>query len=259
MNGNLSGNGKKTKFVFLFFSLFFIIRTYVCVKEQGEYRNVDETIELALNLNLDPRKPGQALRGSLALPHGTGKVVKAVVFVDDRNDQIMSQESIPNGTTVGGKDLIGTILDGTHPIDEYDRAYATPEAMSLLGKAARLLGPKGLYPNAKTGTIVNFDQLPSVLSDLNSIITYRTDKQGIIHTSIGKGSFQEDQLLDNIRSFMQGIQNVKPSEGWGKGKKASTKAKFYLSAFLTSTQGPSHKIDLRTLDPTSSFFMSTPT
>jgi large subunit ribosomal protein L1 len=226
------------------------------IKEQGAYWNVDETVELALNLNLDPRKPGQALRGTMALPHGTGKVVKALVFVDDEDD--IEKLNAPKGTTIGGPSLIEGIMDGTASLDGYDRAYATPEAMSRLGKAARLLGPKGLYPNAKTGSIVPLDKLPDVLSSLNSIVTYRTDKQGIVHAGIGKGSFSSDALLDNIRTFMNGIQEVKPTEGHGKGKKASTKAKYYLSAFLASSQGPSQKVDLRSLDPTSTFFMATP-
>jgi len=226
------------------------------IKEEGEYWNIDETVDLALNLNLDPRKPGQALRGSMSLPHGTGKVVKALVFVDD--DEDIEKLTVPKGTTIGGPSLIQGIMEGTASVDGYDRAYATPEAMSRLGKAARLLGPKGLYPNAKTGTIVPMEKLPGVLSSLNSIVTYRTDKHGIIHAGVGKGSFSTDALLDNIRTFMNGMQEVKPSEGHGKGKKATTKAKYYLSAFLASNQGPSQKIDLRTLDPTSTFFMATP-
>jgi len=226
------------------------------IKDEGEYRNVDETVEFALNLNLDPRKPGQALRGSMSLPHGTGKVVKALIFVDD--DDMELQLQAPKGTTVGGPKFIQGILEGTSGIDGYDRAYATPEAMSRLQKAARLLGPKGLYPNAKTDTIVTMEKLPQVLKSLDSVVTYRTDKQGIIHAGIGKGSFSSEQLLDNIRTFMNGIQEVKPTEGHGKGKKSSTNAKFYLSAFLASSKGPSQKIDLRTLDPTSTFFMATP-
>ena len=239
----------------------------------GPYRNQDETIELALNLNLDPRKPGQALRGSCSLPHGTGKTVSVVVFTNDAELAKSLQEQGGGGdnatkgqVVAGGDELIADLASGVVPLT-FDRALATPDMMSSLSSIARLLGPRGLMPNAKVGTIAPPAQLPDVLRQQQAgQIQYRTDKSGIVHAGVAKGSFTKEQIADNIQAFMNTLQEVKP-DSFGKGKKkgggggkgkgggGNKNAKYYLKAHVTSTQGKGVQVDLRTVDPTSTFFM----
>jgi large subunit ribosomal protein L1 len=233
--------------------------TFFSTQDDGPYRNQDETIELALNLNLDPRKPGQALRGALALPHGSGKTVKCVVFT---RDEAAAKEALEAGALhAGGEEIVNQILEGTIPLD-FDRALATPDMQAVLGqKLARMLGPRGLMPNTKVGTLVpSPDKILPVLKDqLAGQVQYRTDKTGIIHVGVGKGSFGSEKLLDNLKTTFNEIYEAKP-ESFGKGKKKSSSSsknqKYFLKAFLTASQGKSVKLDLRTVDPTSTFFMS---
>ena len=232
------------------------------VAKEGTFRNQDETIEVALNLNLDPRKPGQSLRGSLPLPHGTGKKMKIIVFTSDPD---LAQQAVAAGATVaGGADLIQSIVEGTTPIASFDRSLATPDMMSPLSKVARILGPRGLMPNPKLNTIRPADSIVAAVREQTvGLVQFRTEKNAIIHAPLGKGSFTREQLLENIRAFMNGMQNVKP-ESFGKGKKKPSSggggsssggggggkgAKYYLSAHLTATQGKgSVPLDLRTMD-----------
>ena len=236
------------------------------VKVEGQYRNQDETIELALNLNLDPRKPGQALRGSVSLPHGTGKSVRVVVFTNDAELAAAAVAQGGSDVVAGGDEVISDLASGAIPLN-FDRALATPDMMSSLPPIARLLGPRGLMPNAKVGTIAPPAQLLDVLKSqqTGSEVQYRTDRNGIVHAGIGKGSFAKDDLADNLSAFLNAIQDAKP-DNFGKGKKkggpgkgksaASNKnAKFYLKANMCSTQGKGVAVDLRTVDPTSTFFM----
>mmetsp|Transcript_10417 Transcript_10417/g.19488 ORF Transcript_10417/g.19488 Transcript_10417/m.19488 type:complete len:312 (+) Transcript_10417:115-1050(+) len=237
------------------------------VTDEGPYRNQDETVEIALNLNIDPRKPGQAIRGSLSLPHGTGKKVNVIVFAPDDDADTIEAAKKAGATHVGGSSLIESISRGEMPLT-FDRALATPDVMPLLSKIARILGPRGLMPNAKLDTIQPADRIvDAVKAQAAGMVQYRTDKNGIIHAGVGKGSFSPDQLSDNIREFMTVIQSAKP-ESFGKGKKKGGKkgssggskdAKYILKGYLTSSQGKgSINVDLRTLDPTSSYFMSVP-
>jgi large subunit ribosomal protein L1 len=230
--------------------------------ESSDYRRMDETISLALQLNLDPRKPGQSLRGSLALPHGNGKKFAVAVFTDD---PALAQQALDRGAVAaGGASLIESIKNGTTSVASIQRTIATPEMMPELASVARLLGPRGLMPNPKLNTIQPKELLlDSLESQQSGISNYRTDKEGIVRIGIGKGSFGVEKLLDNVRELMNEIQGVKP-DNFGKGKKGSSKGsnkgtKYYLKAHLSSTQGKkSMLVDLRTIDPTSSFFMSSP-
>ena len=225
------------------------------VEKEGPFRNQDETIELALNLNLDPRKPGQSLRGSLPLPHGTGKKVKIIVFTSDPD--LAQQATNAGATAAGGQELIQSIIEGTTPIASFDRSLATPDMMSPLSKVARLLGPRGLMPNAKLNTIRPPESILEAVGEQTvGLVQFRTEKNGIIHAPLGKGSFTREQLLENIRAFMNGMHNVKP-DSFGKGKSKSSTggggggkgAKYYLSAHITATQGKgSVAVDLRTMD-----------
>jgi len=237
-------------------------------QEDGPYRNQDETIELALNLNLDPRKPGQAIRGSISLPHGTGKKVNVVVFTSDDQSETIQSVKEAGAAHAGGASLIQSIANGEIPVN-FDRALATPDMMPQLSKIARILGPRGLMPNAKLDTIQPADRLAeAVKAQAAGMVQFRTDKNGIVHAGVGKGSFTPEQLSDNIREFMNAIQTIKP-ESYGKGKKKTGgagkdkgkggggKDKFFLKAYLGASQAKgSLNVDFRTLDPTSSSFMA---
>ena len=221
------------------------------LQDDGPYRNQNETIDLALNLNLDPRKPGQALRGSTSLPYGTGKKVSILVFASE--DATIKAATEAGATAAGGASLVESIARGEVPVD-FDRALATPDMMPSLSKIARILGPRGLMPNAKVKTIQPDGKIVDAIKEQAAgSLLYRTDKDGVIHAGIGKGSFTEEELLDNIKSFMNTIQSVKP-ESFGKGKKGKKKgstknAKYYLSAYLSATQSKgSMNINLLTLD-----------
>ncbi len=240
-----------------------IIRQYQA--SDGPYRNQDETVELTLNLNVDPRRPGQALRGSLLLPHGTGKTVSCLVFTADPTTQ---QQAGQAGHRAGGVDLIDQILQGSVSLDGYQRALATKDVMPTVQRQlARLLGPRGLMPNPKTNTV--FDDGSSLLTSLreqSNTVTYRTDLNGILHFVVGKGSFAPEQLLENVQTICQTVQEIKPEQygrskkkkGGGK-KKVGKNVKYWLRAHLTATQGKgSVRMDLRTVDPTSPFFMKEP-
>jgi large subunit ribosomal protein L1 len=209
-----------------------------------------------LNLNLDPRKPGQNLRGAISLPHGTGKLVKVAVFTADPEAAKLALEG--GASYAGGEELVDQLVDGTVTVDAFDRTVASQDIMSYLSqKMARTLGPRGLMPNAKVGTLVkNADAIADVLSaQLAGQAQFRTDKSGIIHIGVGKGSFGKEKLVDNIKAVINELYQNKP-EAYGKGKKPSKTAQFVLRGHLTATQGKGLNLDLRTIDPSSTYFMA---
>ena len=221
-------------------------------------QHLDETVELAINLNLDPRKPGQALRGSISLPNGTGKTFNCIVFTDD--DDLVQAALDAGAKHAGGTALMDAILAGEVAVDSLDRSLATANMMTTLSKkVARLLGPRGLMPNAKTGTLVQPDELLSALETqvAGREVQYRTEREGVVHVAVGKASFGPDKLLENIGAVMKEIFAVRP-EQYGKGKKKNVgkAARYLLKAFVSSTQGPSFGLDPRTVDPNSPFFLT---
>lgn len=226
----------------------------------GAYRPGDETVDLALNLNLDPRKPGQSLRGSLSLPHGTGKRVNVAVFTSDEALQQKAKEM--GALHVGDEDLMEKIANGEVSTDDFQRALATSEVVGPLSKKlARVLGPRGLMPSAKLGTVAPPDALLELLETqlAGKEVTYRTEKEGIIHVPVGKGSFGPERLLENVGAVMKTVYDVKP-ESYGKAKKKGKKNKtsadtYVISATVSSTFGKGFLVDLRTLDPSSAFFL----
>jgi large subunit ribosomal protein L1 len=223
--------------------------------------HMDETVEIALNLNLDPRKPGQALRGSINLPNGTGKSFNCIVFTDD--EELREAALAAGAAHAGGTALMDALLAGEVPVDSLDRSLATANLMPTLSKkVARLLGPRGLMPNAKTGTLVAPDALLGALATqvAGREVQYRTEREGVVHVPVGKASFGADKLLENMGAVLKEIYAVKP-EQYGKGKKSTGKAagkaaKYMLKAFVSSTQGPSVGVDVRTVDPNSPFFLT---
>lgn len=225
--------------------------------EEGPYRNQDETVSVALNLNLDPRKPNQAIRGQFPLPHGTGNTVRVAVF---SNSPSVVENALAQGAAVaGGEDLIKEMAKG-EKLDTFDRTLATPDVMPSLGKSlARILGPRGLMPNPKMGNIVDEMLVTSeIKKQLAGMVKYRTDKFGLIHAPLGKASFGEQKLLDNLRVFLQGIADAEPEldKKAQKQRKGGKGGKFILKAHLNATQGKSVRMDVRSVDASSPFFMT---
>jgi large subunit ribosomal protein L1 len=237
----------------------YAMMTILNPQDNGPYRNQDETVELAINLNLDPRRAGQSLRGSISLPHGTGKQVNCIVFTNSKD---LVDQALKNGALyAGGEELVDKIIGGEIPLGDLQRALATNDIMPLIQKQlARLLGPRGLMPNPKVNTVFQTpEELLESLKEQARNITYRTESNGIIHFPVGKGSFEPDKLMENIQQICQTIQAVKPEQyGKGKKKKMGKNVKYWLRAHLSSTQGPGVRVDLKTVDPTSPFFLKDP-
>lgn len=182
----------------------------------------DETVDVDVNVGIDPSKGEQVVRGSLVLPHGRGKEVKVLVFA--KGDYAVQAQKA-GADYVGADDLIEKISAGWM---DFNFAVATPDLMGLVGKLAKLLGPRGLLPNKKLGT-VTFD-VASVVSDLKrGQLFFKNDKSGIVHFSIGKVSFDADKLCDNLVAFIKSLSAAKP---------ASSKGKFLKKVTVSSTMGP---------------------
>lgn len=187
----------------------------------------DETVDCAIRLGIDPKQADQQVRGTVGLPAGTGKSVRVLVFA--KGDKIKEAEAA-GADFVGAEDLVEKIQGGW---TDFDVAVATPDVMSAVGRLGRVLGPRGLMPNPKAGT-VTFDLAKAVKEIKAGKIEYRTDKFGIIHAGIGKASFAEAQLLENFTTLMDAILRAKP---------ASAKGQFLKSVTLSTTMGPAVKVD----------------
>ncbi|MDR2790082.1 MAG: 50S ribosomal protein L1 [Campylobacteraceae bacterium] len=191
----------------------------------------DETVEIALKLNVDPRHADQMVRGSVVLPAGTGKSVRVAVIAKD----IKADEAKNAGADiVGAEDLIEEIGKG---VFNFDVLIATPNLMGLVGKVGRLLGPKGLMPNPKTGT-VTMDVAKAIENAKGGQVNFRVDKQGNIHAGIGKISFSEEQINDNLSTFIKAINKHKPS---------TAKGRYIKSAALSLTMSPSVNLETQEL------------
>ncbi|PAF45719.1 50S ribosomal protein L1 [Helicobacter sp. 11S02629-2] len=191
----------------------------------------DETVEIALRLGVDPRHADQMIRGAVVLPHGTGKTVRVAVFAKG----LKADEAKKAGAdVVGDEDLAEEIKNGNI---NFDMVIATPDLMPLVGKVGRILGPKGLMPNPKTGT-VTMDVAKAVDAAKSGQVNFRVDKKGNIHSPIGKASFDADKLLENMVTLVKTINRLKP---------ASAKGKYIKSGAISLTMSPSVKIDSQEL------------
>ena len=188
----------------------------------------DETIELAIRLGVDPRKADQIVRGTVALPSGTGREVRVAVFASGENATAAREAG---ADVVGADDLVARIAD--QGFLEFDKAIATPDLMAQVGKLGRVLGPRNLMPNPKDGTVTT-DVAKAVRELKGGRVGYRTDKFGNVHVPIGKKSFERKALLDNLRAILDELARAKP---------ASSKGRYIRSATLSSTMGPGIKID----------------
>ena len=187
----------------------------------------DETVEVALNLNVDPRHADQMVRGSVVLPNGTGKTVRVAVFAKDAK---ADEAKAAGADLVGAADLIEDIQAGKL---DFDIVISTPDMMGVLGKVARILGPKGLMPNPKTGT-VTMDVAKAVENAKGGQVNFRVDKKGNIHAGIGKISFSEEAIKENFVTLMETINRAKP---------ASAKGRFITNGAISLTMSPSITLD----------------
>jgi len=191
------------------------------------FAKFDETVDIAMKLGVDPRHADQMVRSSVVLPHGTGKETRVLVFAKGDKE---TEAREAGADFVGGDDLVEKIKEGWL---EFDKTVATPDMMGTVGKIGRVLGPRNLMPNAKLGT-VTFD-LAKVIQDIKSgKVDFRVDKTGIVHAGIGKCSFGEEKLCDNLKAFVEKVIQLKPS---------SAKGIYLRSVTLSSTMGPGIKLD----------------
>ena len=196
--------------------------------KQNAVAKFDETIEIAMNLNIDVTQADQQVRGMISLPHGTGKTVRVAVFAKGDKAELARKAG---ADVVGDDDLAEEIAKGNI---NFDRCIATPDMMGLVGKVGKILGPRGLMPNPKLGTVTpNVEQ--AVKAAKAGQIEYRAEKAGIIHAGIGKASFDEAKLLANAKAFVQAVSKAKP---------AGVKGTYINKISLSSTMGVGVKIDI---------------
>src|SRR3546814_4680302 len=191
----------------------------------------DETVEIAMNLGVDPRHSDQMVRGVVSLPHGTGKTVRVAVFAKDAKAE---EAQAAGADIVGADDLMEQIQNGQI---NFDRVIATPDMMGVVGRLGKILGPRGLMPNPKLGT-VTANVAEAVRAAKAGQVEFRAEKAGLVHAGIGKASFSEDALLANVSAFVEAIQRAKP---------AGAKGTYIKRVSVSSTMGPGVKVDTANL------------
>ncbi|HHW20975.1 50S ribosomal protein L1 [Thermodesulfovibrio thiophilus] len=199
--------------------------------KENSFAKFDETVEMAINLGVDPKKSDQVVRSTVVLPHGTGKQVRVLVFAKGEKEKEAEEAG---ADYVGAEDLIEKIQQGWL---EFDRVIATPDMMGQVGKLGKILGPRGLMPNPKLGT-VTFDVGRAVKEAKGGKIEYRTDKGGVVHVPIGKLSFDREKLVENAMAVLKSIIKAKPP---------TSKGKYIKKVTLSSTMGPGLKINISEL------------
>lgn len=188
----------------------------------------DETVEVAVNLGVDPRHADQMVRGTVNLPNGTGKTVRVAVFA---RGEKADQARAAGADIVGAEDLMQTIQGGT--ID-FDRCIATPDMMPIVGRLGKILGPRNLMPNPKIGTVTP-DVAEAVRAAKGGQVQFKVEKAGIVHAGVGKASFEAEKLEENIRAFVDAVQRAKP---------AGAKGAYMKKVSIASTMGPGVSVDL---------------
>ena len=199
----------------------------VATVKQRASAGFDETSEVAINLGVDPRHADQMVRGVVNLPNGTGRQVRVAVFA--RADKA-EQAKAAGADIVGAEDLVEAVQGGR--ID-FDRCIATPDMMPLVGRLGKVLGPRGLMPNPKVGTVTP-DVTAAVRASKGGAVEFRVEKAGIVHAGVGKASFDEKALAENVRAFADAVQKAKPS---------GAKGTYVRKVAITSTMGPGVKVD----------------
>jgi len=204
------------------------LKTAISVLKSVAAAKFNETMEMAVRLGVDPRKADQMVRGTVVLPHGTGQAVRILVFAKGEKEKEAEEAG---ADYVGCDDLMEKIQQGWL---DFDRAIATPDVMGQVGKLGKILGPRGVMPNPKTGT-VTFDVARAVKEFKAGKIEYRVDKAGIIHAAFGKVSFSESQLVENATTLLEALVRAKPS---------TSKGKYMKGVFISATMGPPVQIDV---------------
>ncbi len=205
----------------------YVLEDAVQVLKDSKQAKFDETVEVAVNLGIDPRHADQIVRGTVALPHGTGKDVKVLVFA--KGDKVAEAEAA-GADYVGSDEFVTKIKDGWTDVDVI---VATPDMMAEVGKIGRILGPRGLMPNPKSGTVTM--DVSKAVSELKAgKIEFRCEKNGIVHVGVGKLSFGLEQIVENVKAFMDAIMRAKP---------VASKGTYLKKMSLTSSMGPGLKID----------------
>jgi large subunit ribosomal protein L1 len=207
-----------------------VIEAIKLVKERAKAK-FDETVEIAINLNVDPRHADQMVRGVISLPHGTGKSVRVAVFA--KGDKADAAKAA-GADIVGADDLAEQVQSGK--ID-FDRCIATPDMMAVVGRLGKVLGPRGMMPNPKLGTVTQ-DVAKAVEAVKGGQVEFRAEKAGVVHAGIGKASFAEDALVANTRAFFDAILRAKPS---------GAKGVYVKKASISSTMGPGVRLEITSL------------
>jgi len=195
--------------------------------KESSYAKFDETLEIAMRLGVDPKHADQMVRGTVVLPHGTGKKVRILVFASGEK---LKEAEDAGADHVGGEELAKKIQDGWL---DFDAVISTPDMMRVVGRLGRVLGPRGLMPNPKSGT-VTFDVAKAIEDIKAGKVEFRVDKAGVIHAPLGKLSFDADQLQENVHSLLKAVLRAKP---------AVAKGKYVKGISLTSTMGPGLRVD----------------
>ncbi len=199
--------------------------------KEGATAKFDETVEIAINLGIDPRHSDQMVRGVIALPHGTGKTVRVAVFA--KGDKAKEAEAA-GADLVGAEDLAEKVSGGEL---NFDRCIATPDMMAVVGRLGKILGPRGLMPNPKLGTVTP-DVTEAVKAAKGGQIEFRAEKAGIVHAGVGKASFSPDALAENVTAFINAITKAKPS---------GAKGTYFKRISLSTTMGPGLKLNVASL------------
>ena len=195
--------------------------------KEASYAKFDETLEIAMRLGVDPKHADQMVRGTVVLPHGTGKKVRILVFASGEK---LKEAEDAGADPVGGEELAAKIQDGWL---DFDAVISTPDMMRVVGRLGRVLGPRGLMPNPKSGT-VTFEVAKAIEDIKAGKVEFRVDKAGVIHAPLGKLSFEADQLKDNVHSLLKAVLRAKP---------AVAKGKYVKGISLSSTMGPGLKVE----------------
>jgi large subunit ribosomal protein L1 len=193
----------------------------------ASFAKFDETVDVALNLGVDPKYSDQMVRGAIALPHGLGKTVRVAVFCKGDKE---AEAKAAGADFVGAEDLVAKVKEG---FLDFDTAIATPDVMALVGQIGRLLGPRGLMPNAKTGT-VTFDVAAAVSEVKAGRVEFKVDKAGVLHAPLGKVSFGSEKIMDNLKAVLGEVNRLKPS---------AAKGSYMRNMALSTTMGPGFKVD----------------
>ena len=210
---------------------FYKVDTAVDLIKRGATAKFDETVEVAMNLGVDPRQSDQSVRGVVQLPHGTGKSLRVAVFAKGDKAKLAKEAG---ADMVGAEDLAEKVQAGQ--ID-FDRCIATPDMMAIVGRLGKVLGPRGLMPNPKLGTVTN-DVAQAIKATKGGQVEFRAEKTGLIHAGVGKASFSKEALIDNVKAFVGAVARAKPT---------GAKGSYIKKVSLSSTMGPGVKLEIASL------------